>query len=97
MPSLYPNTLSATNDMYTSYSDAYTVTPSATNDLPNGPSRALLVAGAGTLVVNMASQLGVASPVSITLTIPASAIGFILPLRVSRVLSGAATLITALY
>jgi len=28
MASIYPNTLSASNDMYTSYSDAYDVTPS---------------------------------------------------------------------
>jgi len=89
----YPNTLASSNDMYTSYSDAYAVTPNDSADLPNGVSRALLISGAGTVTLQMASGN------QIVITATANSIGFVLNLRVKRVLATGttATLINALY
>lgn len=89
----YPNTLASSNDMYTSYSDAYAVTPNDSADLPNGVSRALLISGAGTVTLQMASGN------QIVITATANSIGFVMNLRVKRVLTTGttATLINALY
>jgi hypothetical protein len=77
---------------------ALAVTPSDSADLapPDGnarPTRGLLVGGAGNVVVIMADGT------SVTLTIPATACGLILPLAVMRIkaTSTTATSIVAFY
>lgn len=89
----YPNTLASSNDMYTSYADAYAVTPNDSVDLPNGVSRAILISGAGTVTLQMASGN------QIVLTATANSVGFVVNLRVKRILATGttATLINALY
>ncbi len=89
----YPNTLASSNDMYTSYSDAYAVTPNDTTDFTQGATRAIYVGGAGTISLIMASGN------ALTMTVPVNAIGFVIPYRVKRILATGttATLILGLY
>jgi hypothetical protein len=70
--------------------DALPVTPSDTNDLPNGPCRALVVGGAGSL-----SVVTLAGEVRNLLGIPVG----VLPLQVRRVRATGtvASNLTALY
>ena len=89
----YPNTIAASEDMYTSYNDAYAVTPSDSVNFNQGATRAIFVGGAGTLSVVLASGN------TVSFTVGANAIGFVLPFRVARVnaTGTTATLIVALY
>ena len=89
----YPNTIAASEDMYTSYNDAYAVTPSDSVSFAQGSTRAIFVGGAGTLSVVRASGN------TVSFTVGANAIGFVLPFRVARVnaTGTTATLIVALY
>ena len=89
----YPNTLASSNDMYTSYSDAYAVVPNDTTDFVQGATRAIYVGGAGTISLIMASGN------ALTMTVPINAIGFVIPYRVKRILATGttATLILGLY
>lgn len=89
----YPNTIAASEDMYTSYNDAYAVTPSDSVSFAQGSTRAIFVGGAGTLSVVLASGN------TVSFTVGANAIGFVLPFRVARVnaTGTTATLIVALY
>ena len=93
MAGVYPNSTASSNDMYTSYSDGYAVVPNDTVDFTQGPTRAIFVGGAGTISLMMASGN------SLTITIPANALGFVINLRIKRILATGttATLITALY
>jgi len=89
----YPNTLASSNDMYTSYSDAYAVVPNDSTDFTQGATRAIYAGGAGTISLIMTSGNAV------TITVPANAIGFVINLRVKRILATGttATLILGLY
>ena len=89
----YPNTLASSNDMYTSYSDAYAVVPNDTTDFVQGATRAIYVGGAGTISLIMASGN------ALTMIVPINAIGFVIPYRVKRILATGttATLILGLY
>lgn len=91
--SAYQNTLAASEDMYTSYLDAYSVTSNDSTDLPNGVSRAIYVGGAGTIACQMATGN------TVSFTVPTNATGFVLPFRIKRILATGttATAIVALY
>ncbi len=87
----YPGTLDASAFLYTNYEDAAAITNSDTATF--AATRAIIVGGAGNLKVTMASGNAV------TIVIPATACGFVIPIRVTQVFATGttATGVVALY